>query len=298
MQTSIGPKWRLMLATMVWLAAGAADAESDDAGMLYAPFQQLLERHLTETPLHGGGLISAFDYAAAFGDHDTEPLLAEQDRRLAAVRPASDWRREQALAFWINAYNYFMIAHILRHPKDGRPVDSVREFGHLFDPYAVFGRELFDVGGQAYSLRQIELEILLGDDFAERGWKDARVHFMVNCASVGCPPLRREVYDAANIDRYLAENTRAALATPLHLRRDGRRLHVTSLFDWYRDDFVESAGSIEAFIEIHGGPVAREALSGHRQIRFIDYDWSLNSPENFEALDIRRAAADAPRAAR
>jgi len=281
---------RILLALMVCAAGAQVAAEPDEIAALYAPFQQLLTEHLTETPLKDGGLFSAFDYAAALGDADSEDLLAKQDRRLAAFQPDPGWRREQALAFWINAYNYFMIAHILRHPDDGEPVDGVRDFGHLFDPYAVFGRELFVVGGEDYSLRQIELEILLGEDYAERGWKDARVHFMVNCASVGCPPLRREVYDATNLDRYMAENTRAALATPLHLRREGERLELTSLFDWYRDDFVEAEGAVEAFIETHGGPAAREALRGHDDIGFIDYDWLLNSPENFEALKILEPA--------
>lgn len=292
MSNRIRASWRILLMLVLCSAGGQGSADADEIGALYMPFQQLLDRHLSETPLPDGGLISAFDYAAALGDESTGALLAEQDRRLAETRPDPDWRREQALAFWINAYNYFMIAHILRNPDDGRPVDSVRDFGHLFDPYAAFGRDLFEVGGDDYSLRQIELDILLGEDYAERGWKDARIHFMVNCASVGCPPLRREVYDAANIDRYLAENTRAALATPLHLRRDGHRLNVTSLFDWYRDDFVEAAGSIEDFIESHGGLAAREALRGHDEIGFIDYDWSLNSPENFEALKILQPAED------
>jgi len=55
----------------------------------------------------------------------------------------------------------------------------------------VFEREKFVIDGEKYSLNQMEKEILLGQDYAERGWKDARVHFAVNCASVGCPPWQR-----------------------------------------------------------------------------------------------------------
>lgn len=255
-----------------------------DTARFFQPYQVLLERHVTEHELPGGGLASTFDYRSALADSESLELLAEQRRRFAGFDTAELKTRPRSLAFWINAYNFFMIDHILRHPENGDPPESVRDYGTLFNPYQVFERKLFDIGGRAYSLQEIELDVLLGESFAARGWKDARVHFMVNCASVGCPPLRARVYSAGNVDGMLAENTRTALDTPRHLARDGNVLRITRLFDWYAADFVEQSGSVEGFIREHGSARARERLQATEGIEFIDYDWSLNSPENIDAM--------------
>lgn len=270
-----------VLTVVSWLPANASDPGARD---VFAPYQQLLDRHLVEWELPGGGLISAFDYRAALASGEAKALLSDQRDRLARFEAQGLDSRAGALAFWINAYNFFMLDYILRNPEDGRPVGSVRDYGTFFNPYKVFERKLFDVGGRDYSLQQIELDVLLGDEFAERGWKDARVHFMVNCASVGCPALRAAAYTPENLDSMLAENTRRALDTPLHLERDGTTLRVTSLFDWYAADFVEQAESVRDFIRGHGSERARAHLAASDSIEFIDYDWSLNKPENFDPV--------------
>ncbi len=280
-----------MVAILAMTLTSVAGASEPDLEQVYAPYQELLERHLHERDLPRGGLISAFEYRAALASQDSLELLDDQRERLAGFDRTRLEARAPALAFWVNAYNYFMLDFLLRNPDDGRPADSVRDYGHLLDPYALFGRKLFEVGGRDYSLREIELEVLLGEAFAERGWKDARIHFMVNCASVGCPPLRKQIYTADNLDAMLAENTRRALDTPLHLARDGERLRLTSLFDWYADDFTGQSGSVRDFIRDHGSERARERLRATDRIDFIDYDWSLNSPANFDAV-LRETGAE------
>lgn len=277
----------------VAVVAGGLSGTQPAAGPepLFAPYQTLLTRHLAERELPGGGLLSAFDYGGALAAGESAELLEEQRRRLAGFDIALLESRERSLAFWINAYNFFMIDYILRNSDDGEPPDSVRDYGTLLNPYRVFERELFEIGGRAYSLQEIELDVLLGESFAARGWKDARVHFMVNCASVGCPPLRKDVYTDENIDALLAENTRRALDTPLHLEREGDLLRVTSLFDWYASDFVEQSGSVAGFIRDHGSRRSRARLEATDGIEFIDYDWSLNSPGNFGPV-LREAGLD------
>jgi len=269
---------------MATLASPVA-ASDPDLKTVYAPYQKLLERHLVERELPSGGMISAFDYRAALGSPESMGLLEQQRARLARFDPDRLESRAPALAFWINAYNYFMLDHLLTNSADnGIPVESVRDYGSLINPYAVFKRKLFDVGGRKYSLQEIELDVLLGKAYAERGWKDARVHFMVNCASVGCPPLRALIYTAGNVEAMLDENTRRALDTPLHLELDGNTLRLTSLFDWYAADFVEQSGSVRGFIREFGSERARERLRTAEETEFIDYDWSLNSPQNFEPV--------------
>lgn len=250
---------------------------------LFAAYQQLLDNYLTEVQSPRDGFYSAFDYKKALADGATAGFLESQNRALAAFDPASLKGREASVAFWINAYNYFMIAQILTDRPGGRLVDSVWDYGGRFNPFvdSVFDVSRFVVGGRRYSLSEIEKQILLGDDYEARGWKDARVHFAVNCASVGCPPLRKQVYTADNLEAMLAENARLALASRRHLRVESGVLYGTELFKWYEKDFVEAEGSVLAFIRRWASPDIARAADAGLEMQFIDYDWSLNRPENF-----------------
>jgi len=280
--TSLIRIFTVLLATGLLSDTGCAFAEDQDTA-LFAPFARVLDMHVQEYPLTGGGLVSSFDYRAAQADIETMRLIDQQRVRLAEFDPERIESRQQALAFWINAYNFFMIAHILEHPGDGKPVDSVRDYGSLFNPYRVFDRNLFDIGGRHYALSEIEIDVLLGEEFAARGWKDARVHFAVNCASVGCPPLREKAYNAETVDGMLDENTRLALNTPLHLHIEEDTLWLSSLFDWYQSDFAEQSGSVREFIGEHVNKSTRQRIKQATQTRFIDYDWDLNGPDNIRA---------------
>ena len=273
-----------MICTLALVLAMMARPALGEESSVYGPFQILLDRHLTEEVTPCGGLLSWFDYAGALAARDTADLLQQQDALLAQFDPKTLDTREAAIAFWTNAYNYFMLQHLLTHLEDDAVVSSVRDYGSLFDPYRVFGIERFDVGGELYSLRGIELDVLLGEEFAERGWKDARVHFAVNCASVGCPPLRKNAFQADTLEAMLTENTRLALDTSLHLIRDGNTLRVTELFDWYEADYVEQSGSVRAFIAEYGSEAAAQAAESADRIRYIPYDWDLNTAENFAGL--------------
>lgn len=255
----------------------AAVAQSPEA--VFQPYAELLQRYVVEHDLEAGGLVSSFDYRSAIGDDESRALIEQQRRRLAELDNGGFENREAAIAFWVNAYNFFMIAYIVENPENGEPVDSVKDFGSFFLPFRVFGLEIFDIAGSDRSLDQMEKEILLGEEFARRGWKDARVHFAVNCASLGCPPLRDRIYTAENVDALLAENTRRALLTPLHLRLEEEAAWLSSLFDWYEEDFEQAGGSVEAFIVDHLDPTRAARFEDARRTRFIDYDWELNSPD-------------------
>jgi len=206
-----------LMITPLLPAAAPAD-EAADLEQLYAPYQKILDAHLIEKKLDGGGLVAAFDYDAAMADPVIAQRLAAQKSTLANFDPEQLEARSTAIAFWINAYNFFMLQHILENPHDGAPVDSVKDYGSLFNPYQVFSREIFTVGGRNYSLDTIEKDRLLGEEYAARGWKDARVHLAVNCASVGCaytpPPTSRPCSTRTPAARWPRPTTCGAMATP------------------------------------------------------------------------------------
>lgn len=246
-------------------------------------YQTLLNSHLQEKRTANGGLVSAFDYEAALADDQTEGLLDDQSEQLAAFDVSTLDTREQALAFWNNAYNFFMIQQILTERGEGELVSSVWDYGGRYNPFTdnVFERQMFEIGGTDYSLNEIEKGILLGAEFEEKGWKEARVHFTVNCASVGCPPLRESIYTSDNIDELMTENTRLAFNTDRHLRVEGDTLHLTELFKWYEQDFVDEGGSVRGFISQWADEAIVEKVEQTDSIEYIDYDWSLNRPGNF-----------------
>lgn len=270
----------LVFLCVLWSVPAVASVDTET---LFEPWGELLERYLEEKDLDGGGLVTAFDYEVALGDPEAEALLEQQRRKLADVDPDRIDEKYEAIAFWLNAYNFFMVDYILENRVGGELIDSVWDYGGRYNPFrdSVFTRESFEIGGRKYSLDEMEKGILLGDEFRERGWKDARVHFAVNCASVGCPPLREEYYTGDNTEILLEENTRRAFLTDRHLTFDNDTLKLTSVIRWYREDYEEEAGTIRDWVMRYVDGELRDRVSAAGRIDYLYYDWSLNRPENF-----------------
>jgi hypothetical protein len=252
----------------------------------FGPYATLLDRFLIERDLENDGLESAFDYVAALAHAQTTALLEEQDALLSQFDVARLDTREKAVAFWNNAYNYFMMAHVLTERPSGKMVASVWDYGGRYNPFRAnfFERDLFNIGGRKYALDEMQKDILLGDEYAKKGWKEARTHFTINCASVGCPPLRKQIFTAQNIDALMTENTRRSLNTARHLYLAGDTLYVSSILNWYKDDFIAEAGSVEAFIKAYADDHVVKKVQSATRIGHIDYDWSLNQPVNFPGI--------------
>lgn len=250
----------------------------------FSPFQRLLDRHLKVTDLAGGGFQTAFDYTEAQKHAKTSEDLSQQSKILKKFDPSSLQSKNDALAFWINSYNFFMIKIILERGFDEGQldIDGVKDFGSFFNPYWIFKQEFNEIGGEKYSLDQIEKGTLLGEAYKKKGWKDARIHFAVNCASVGCPPLIKTVYKSATLDKTLDENIKKAFKTKRHLHIKEKTLHLTHLFKWYKQDFVDDAGSVKKFIlQYIKNENRQKQIQETKEIEHIDYNWELNKPENF-----------------
>ena len=182
------------------------------------------------------------------------------------------WSRSEQMAFWINAYNVFTLRAIVDHyPIRGRwftidPRNSIRQIDGVWTTLT------WRAAGRTVTLDRIEHEIL------RPTFRDPRVHFAINCASVGCPPLGAEPYVAARLDAQLDDAARQYLASRQGLQIADNRLRVSSIFKWYGADFgTPSDRAVLAFIA-HFGPPAAAALaaSGRAQLAILDYDWSLN----------------------
>jgi len=177
------------------------------------------------------------------------------------------WTREQQMAFLINAYNAFTVEKVLSRYPDLR---SIWDFGKLFgNPFKDRFLVLLE---KSSSLDQIEHEAL------RKKYGEQRVHFALNCASVGCPMLREEAYVGARLERQLEEQAARFLSDRTRNRLAGGRLEVSKIFDWYKEDFEPRAAYFARYAKALADDAAGQALvvSGNAPFSFLDYDWALN----------------------
>ena len=229
---------------------------------------RLLQQHVSWLDQ---GHASVVDYAAL------QKNRTELDRYLSvlsAVTPADyqRWQPEQRLAFLINAYNAFTLKLIVEH----YPVDSIKSIGGLFS--SPWKQAFIPLLGQRLSLDQIEHGMI-----REPGvFDEPRIHFAVNCASVGCPALRDEAFVAERLEEQLQDSQRRFLSDHSRNRFDptSQRFQVSKIFDWYGGDFIQQWGSLEAYFHQHLALLNPSASTlpplGRVRIDYLDYDWSLN----------------------
>jgi hypothetical protein len=171
----------------------------------------------------------------------------------------SGLNRQQRLAFYINAYNYFAIRVVL----DNGPVESIRDIGTYFSP--VWKKTAGLINHQEVTLDEIEHEIL-------RPTGDPRIHFAIVCSSNSCPDLRREIYSADRLNHQLDDQVKSFIANKNKgaCLIDGE-LHVSSIFEWFEEDF-DNAGGVIAFISKY-----KPRYSKFESFETLHYDWRLNA---------------------
>ena len=260
---------KILLALSVLLSSFAVTARPAPD---HAAWTRLLQAHVHWST---DGHATQVDYAG-FGAE--RAALSDYLRTLSAV-PSADfdaWPLAERQAFLINAYNAFTVELILSEYPD---VDSIRDLGSWFR--SPWKREFFNLLGASRSLDEVEHELLRGAaDFAE-----PRIHFAVNCASIGCPALRPEAYRGETLPLQLEDQTRRFLSDRSRNSVQQGTLRVSRLFDWYAEDFVVDGSSLApplAFLALYADylshvPAEREAIvRGELRLEFSDYDWSLN----------------------
>lgn len=158
------------------------------------------------------------------------------------------------MAYWINAYNAFTVKLIL----DNLPVSSIMKL----DNGKVWDRKWVQLDGRTLSLNDIEHKIL------RKTFKDARIHFAVNCAAASCPPLYNRAWTASNLESALDQQTRKFINNSQYNQISETNLQLSKIFEWYASDFGEIVPYINKYSSIN---VAKNAL-----VNFVEYDWSLN----------------------
>lgn len=176
---------------------------------------------------------------------------------------------DQKLSFLINAYNGFTLKLIIDH----YPVKSIKDIGGLFS--SPWKKEFFELLGKPTHLDTIEHEMI------RKQFDEPRIHFAVNCASKGCPPLAQEAFVADRLDAQLEKMALGFIQNPIFNRWDTQkqRLDLSSIFKWYGSDFDKKYKShIHYVASVLGLPaeVRKKVDANDLDVDYLDYDWSLN----------------------
>jgi hypothetical protein len=234
--------------------------ESSSRTVDHASYEALLQRYLADD---GTGL-NRFAYADV-----TASDRAALERYLGSLSSIeiSRYARREQLPYWINLYNALTLNVVLAH----YPVRSILDIdispGLLAQ--GPFDKKLIAVEGQSLSLNDVEHRIL------RPIWNDPRLHYTVNCASVGCPNLQTVAFTPANTGRLLEDGAKAYVNHPRGVRVSGKSAVASKIYNWFAEDFGGSEAGVIAHLRQHAAPALSEAL-GRAEIARYEYDWTLN----------------------
>lgn len=241
--------------------AGFAANRSGSGTADHSAFDALLARRARNSR---DGIVRV-DYAGWRASAADRAALTAYIAALSRLSPLSLTRTEQ-FAFWANLYNAVTLDVVL----DAFPIRSIRDIrsGLLPGPWR---RRLVSIGGVELSLDDIEHNIL------RQGWVEPRVHYAVNCASIGCPNLPLRAFRGATLGPALEAAARAFINTSRAVRFEGDELVVSSIYKWYAADFGGSDARIIAHLARYADEPLRSRLQAATRIGRDTYDWSLNA---------------------
>ena len=200
---------------------------------------------------------TSVDYEKMKNHPELQEKIALQLEKLKTVKVPEEGKHK--LAFWINAYNFFTIVDVVSN----YPITSMKKIS--------WKSKHHEVEGTLYSLDNIEHNVI-------RPLADPRIHFAINCASVGCPSLKTEIFDGNQINTQLNKIVTNALKNPLHLRMVNNKLITTQLFKWFSKDF--ESGGYEGVSDFVNKFAPERLRNTHPIEKKIKYDWALNTEQN------------------
>ncbi len=250
---------------LVAVPANAADFD-------HSSWNGLLDNNVAIAPDYSSSTV---DYTQFQEDRDA--LKSYLDAMSEVSRTEFEgWSIADQLAFLINAYNAWTVELILTRYPD---LTSIKELGSLTQ--SPWQKAFIPLLGETLSLDNIEHDIIRGSG----RYNDPRIHFGVNCASIGCPALLNEAFVGSKLDQQLDRMTKGFLRDRSRNRLENGNLAVSSIFNWYGDDFEQGwrdAETLDEFFALYADSLDLseddiEALSdGDMDISFLEYDWRLN----------------------
>ncbi len=225
----------------------------------HAPWQAIINKYLVSRA-EGNGFRYAQVSAA------DRKKLKDYLATLASIDPRTLNKAEQK-AYWINLYNALTVNLIL----DNYPVKSITDIGPWYS-FGPWDMKITRVAGQDLTLNDIEHRIL------RPLWQDERIHYAVNCASIGCPDLSEQVFTAENTDAMLNMLARRFVQQQKGLSLAGGRLTTSRIYEWYQTDFTNQGNKgIVTYLRSIAPPILARQLGQYNGPVQYQYNWALNA---------------------
>jgi hypothetical protein len=249
-------------------------------GFAHSVFERLLQTYVNES-----GKVDYDRWQSNTEDRRSlDSYLAAVSRFSPASSPERFQSRQDELSYWLYAYNAYVIRTILQHwPLDSvtnikAPVEIVKGLGFFY-------RLRFEFGGRSYSLYAVE------NDIVRQRFRDARIHFVLNCASESCPVLRPELPTGDALEPFLQQSAMDFVRDRRNVcvDHDKKEIVLSAIFKWFRSDFINDLrrrglptdrGVVDYVASVAPVSLTSElAGANDYDVVFSDYDWAVNSQE-------------------
>ena len=266
-----------------------ANYQKNTAFVNWSSYQSILNKVVEEKKYSGQyGEFShnSVDYQTLTTEESIPKLISTQiellenlsDKQVKSLAKGIETGQDiaVAVAFWIDIYNFYTLVAIQRE----YPIKSMQEIG--------WKKKNCIIGKKTYSLDEVENEILRPLVLGLKKFKNpADIHFAINCASVGCPQIRKAVYSQKDLDvktlqKELAKNVYEGLKNPLHFqiksKGKGGVVLISSIFDWFKSDFEAQSKKVIRYLKKYAPEDAK--FSRKSTIKYLQYNWDINTTDN------------------
>lgn len=184
------------------------------------------------------------------------PESLEELLHMAAEFSVSDKDPKTYQAFYINAYNLAVIKGIIENYPTKSPLD-IKGF---------FDKRTYKIAGKETTLNDLENKLLRKVFPTE-----ARFHFALVCAGLGCPPIINEAYTPEKLEQQLQRQTEIALNNPQFIKVQGNKVQLSQIFEWYKEDFIHEGSEIDYINQFR-----KDKIPSTVKVSYYPYDWTLN----------------------
>lgn len=230
--------------------------ESSQKIVNHQVWQELLDRYLVSMP-EG----NKFRYIRV--NEKDRQALQKYLEQLSNLDPGLFSKSEQK-AYWINFYNALTVELILKN----YPLKSITKLGGWFK-FGPWDEKVTTVTGQSLTLNDIEHRIL------RPLWNDNRIHYAVNCASLGCPDLADKIYTGKNVERLLDAQAGRFIQQEKAVSWIDGRLVLSRIYEWYESDFG-SRKELMNHLRKYASGSQRQRLDKFTGVIDYQYNWNLN----------------------
>lgn len=230
--------------------------------LMMLPFVQYFGQDIKEHISHSSWDVLLSKHVTSEGKVNYDGFksdVAELDKYLKLIgdnEAKPGWSQTEKKAFWLNAYNAWTIKLVLER----YPVNSIKDVSAK-----PWDKRFIKIGANTHTLNDIENKII------RRQFKDARIHFAVNCAAISCPKLSNKAFTGLNVEKELDRLTKAFFKSS-NVKLDEKSAQLSKIFEWYADDFIQESESVLKFVAQYS------EMKFHPKVKvsYLEYNWKLN----------------------